>query len=93
MKVKLVDEVGIRIAERLGAEVDKTDEHGFALVTDYQNGVKDGLRIALQIMQDLGCSAASYTYMANTAQQARAQSLETRATQSLVADMERDGLL
>ena len=65
MKVTLVDEVGIRIAERLGDELDKTDEHGFALNTEFHQGVKDGLRIALQIMQDAGCSTASYTYMAS----------------------------
>ena len=71
MKVTQLDQIGIAIAERLSAEVDKTDDHGFALNTEFHQGVKDGLRIALQIMQDHGASAASYRYLASRPQAER----------------------
>ena len=65
MKVTLIDQVGIGIAERLSAALDETDSKGFARNDEFHQGVKDGLRIALQVMQDLGCSTASYTYLAS----------------------------
>lgn len=71
MKVSQLDQIGIAIAERLSAEVDKTDDHGFALNTEYHQGLKDGLRVALQIAQDLGQPVASWRYLASRPQAER----------------------